>query len=101
MREQPELMPGAVEEFLHSETSAVARATSSYAAEDLEPDGVRIPCKGIVVALGSAGRDAPQAEDTDTGVLDVTLHPPLSGRPARRLETAIALRTLLTRLPEA
>ncbi|WP_328981422.1 cytochrome P450 [Streptomyces mirabilis] len=65
----------------------------------------------VVVALGAAGRDAPQAEDDDPAVLDVTrpgarhlafghgIHHCL-GAPLARLETSIALRTLLSRVPE-
>ncbi|MFD8126066.1 cytochrome P450 [Streptomyces mirabilis] len=61
LRERPELMPGAVEEFLRCETS-VERSTSRYAAEDVELGGVPIPRGSmVVVALGAAGRDAPQA----------------------------------------
>ncbi|MFF2730242.1 cytochrome P450 [Streptomyces sp. NPDC058008] len=111
LRERPELMPGAVEEFLRHDTS-VERSTSRYAAEDLVLGGVSIPRGGIVVVgLGSAGHDAPQAEDTDPAVLDVTrpaarhlafghgVHYCL-GAPLARLETAVALRTLLSRMPE-
>ncbi|MER5927475.1 cytochrome P450 [Streptomyces mirabilis] len=61
LRERPELMPGAVEEFLRYDTS-VERSTSRYAAEDIELCGVPIPRGSmVVVALGAAGRDAPQA----------------------------------------
>ncbi|MCX4615226.1 MULTISPECIES: cytochrome P450 [Streptomyces] len=61
LRERPELMPGTVEEFLRHDTS-VERSTSRYAAEDIELGGVPIPRGSmVVVALGAAGRDAPQA----------------------------------------
>lgn len=109
LRARPELMPGAVEEFLRHDTS-VERSTNRYAAEDLELGGVRIPRGGlVVVALGSAGHDAPQAEETDPAVLDVGrpharhlafgygIHHCL-GAPLARLETAIALRVLLERV---
>ncbi|MEV6762595.1 cytochrome P450 [Streptomyces sp. NPDC051105] len=111
LREHPELMPGAVEEFLRYDPS-VERSTSRYAAEDLELAGVPIPRGSmVVVALGAAGRDAPQAEDADPAVLDVTrpaarhlafghgIHYCL-GAPLARLEATIALRVLLARLPE-
>ncbi|OPG09730.1 cytochrome [Streptomyces sp. GKU 895] len=111
LRERPELMPGAVEEFLRYDPS-VERSTSRYAAEDLELAGVPIPRGSmVVVALGAAGRDAPQAEDADPAVLDVTrpaarhlafghgIHYCL-GAPLARLEATIALRVLLARLPE-
>ncbi|MER6082305.1 cytochrome P450 [Streptomyces sp. NPDC001833] len=111
LRERPELMPGAVEEFLRYDTS-VERSTSRYAAEDLELAGVSIPRGSmVVVALGAAGRDAPQAADDDPSVLDVTrpgarhlafghgIHYCL-GAPLARLETTLALRILLARVPE-
>ncbi|MER5799660.1 cytochrome P450 [Streptomyces mirabilis] len=111
LRERPELMPGTVEEFLRHDTS-VERSTSRYAAEDIELGGVPIPRGSmVVVALGAAGRDAPQAEDDDPAVLDVTrpgaLHLAFGhgihyclGAPLARLETSIALRTLLSRVLE-
>lgn len=111
LRERPELMPGAVEEFLRYDTS-VERSTSRYAAEDLTLGGVPIPRGGmVVVALGSAGHDAPQSVGTDPALLDVTRPNPRHlafghgihyclGAPLARLETAIALRTLLSRVPE-
>ncbi|MYT71741.1 MULTISPECIES: cytochrome P450 [unclassified Streptomyces] len=111
LRERPDLVPGAVEEFLRHDTS-VERSTSRYAAEDIELGGVAIPRGGmVVVALGAAGRDAPQADGGDPAVLDVArpaarhlafghgVHYCL-GAPLARLESTIALRTLLTRVPE-
>lgn len=111
LRERPDLMPGAVEEFLRYDTS-VERSTSRYAARDLELGGVPVPRGSMVaVALGSAGHDAPQAGGADPAVLDVTrpaarhlafghgIHYCL-GAPLARLETAVALRTLLARIPE-
>ena len=111
LRERPELMPGAVEEFLRYDTS-VERSTSRYAAEDIELGGVPIPRGSmVVVALGAAGHDAPQTEDADPAVLDVTrpgarhlafghgIHYCL-GAPLARLEATIALRVLLARVPE-
>jgi cytochrome P450 len=111
LRERPELMPGAVEELLRYDTS-VERSTSRYAAKDLTLGGVPIPRGGmVVVALGSAGHDAPQTAGTDPALLDVTRPNPRHlafghgihyclGAPLARLETAIALRTLLSRVPE-
>ncbi|KUN18378.1 cytochrome [Streptomyces antibioticus] len=111
LRERPELVPGAVEEFLRYDPS-VERSTSRYAAEDLELAGVPIPRGSmVVVALGAAGRDAPQAEDTNPAVLDVTrpaarhlgfghgIHYCL-GAPLARLEATVALRVLLACLLE-
>ncbi|MGW5652635.1 cytochrome P450 family protein [Streptomyces humi] len=111
LRERPELMPGAVEEFLRYDTS-VERSTSRYAAEDIELGGVRVPRGGmVVVALGAAGRDAPQPGGGDPATLDVArpgarhlafghgIHYCL-GAPLARLEATTALRVLLARLPE-
>jgi len=111
LRGRPDLMPGAVEEFLRHDTS-VERSTSRYAARDLELAGVPIPRGSmVVVALGSAGHDAPQADGDAPAVLDVTrqgsrhlafghgIHYCL-GAPLARLEATIALRTLLSRVPE-
>ncbi|MFD7134885.1 cytochrome P450 [Streptomyces sp. NPDC059894] len=111
LRERPELTEGAVEEFLRHDTS-VERSTNRYAAEDVELGGVRIPRGGmVVVALGAAGRDAPQAEAGDPVALDVTrpgarhlafghgIHYCL-GAPLARLEATIALRVLLARVSE-
>jgi cytochrome P450 len=110
LREDLGLLPNAVEEFLRYDTS-VERTTNRYAAEDLELGGVRIPRGGIVaVALASAGRDAPLPDGGDPDTLDITrpaarhlsfghgIHHCL-GAPLARLETRIALRTLLTRVP--
>ncbi|KUF18693.1 cytochrome P450 family protein [Streptomyces silvensis] len=109
LRERPELMPGAVEEFLRHDTS-VERSTSRYASRDLELGGVPIPRGSmIVVALGSAGHDAPQASGDVPPVFDVSrsgarhlafghgVHYCL-GAPLARLETTIALRILLSRV---
>ncbi|MFF9673405.1 cytochrome P450 [Streptomyces eurythermus] len=111
LRARPELMPDAVEEFLRHDPS-VERSTSRYAARDLLLGGVAIPRGSMVaVALGSAGHDAPQPGGGDPAVLDVTrpgarhlafghgIHHCL-GAPLARLEATIALRTLLTRIPE-
>ncbi|MFB6891353.1 cytochrome P450 [Kitasatospora sp. NPDC056327] len=111
LRADPALLPGAVEEFLRFDTS-VERATNRYAARDLVLGGVAVPRGGlVVVALGSAGHDAPPADGGDPAVLDVArrdarhlafghgIHHCL-GAPLARLETAVALRVLLSRLTE-
>ncbi|MFD7282879.1 cytochrome P450 [Streptomyces sp. NPDC059862] len=110
LRDDPGLLPNAVEEFLRYDTS-VERTTNRYAAEDLELGGVRIPRGGIVtVALASAGRDAPLPDGGDPDTLDITrsavrhlsfghgIHHCL-GAPLARLEVRVALHTLLTRVP--
>ncbi|MFD7408548.1 cytochrome P450 [Streptomyces sp. NPDC059866] len=110
LRDDPGLLPNAVEEFLRYDTS-VERTTNRYAAEDLELGGVRIPRGGIVtVALASAGRDALLPDGGDPDTLDITrpavrhlsfghgIHHCL-GAPLARLEARVALHTLLTRVP--
>ncbi|GAA2339421.1 cytochrome P450 [Streptomyces kunmingensis] len=110
LREDPALLPTAIEEFLRYDTS-VERTTNRYAAEDLELGGVRIPRGGVVaVALTSASRGAPLAGGGDPETLDVTrpvarhlsfghgIHHCL-GAPLARLEARVALHTLLTRIP--
>lgn len=73
---------------------------------------MRIPRGGIVVALGSAGHDAPQAaEDHDPGAPDITRpqarHPAFGhgahyglDAPPARLGATIELRTLPARVTE-
>ena len=101
-------MPGAIEEFLRYDGS-VERSLNRWVAEDVELDGQLLRQGDIVIAiLGSAGRD-PQvferAEELDIGRQP---NPHLGfgkgphyclGAPLARLETTIALTTLLRRLP--
>jgi cytochrome P450 len=108
LRERPELLPGAVEEFLRYETS-VELSTLRYASEDLVLAGTPI-ARGdvLVVALASASRDTPQADGVRPQELDVArasarhlsfghgIHHCL-GAPLARLEAVTALRVLLER----
>ncbi|WP_438302486.1 cytochrome P450 [Streptomyces sp. HUAS TT11] len=111
LRDRPELTAGAVEEFLRFDSPA-EHATNRYAATDLELGGVPIPRGSVVaVALGSAAHDLPQTEGHNPAALNVArpnarhisfghgIHH-CFGAPLARLETAVALRTLLSRLPE-
>lgn len=110
LREDPALLPGAVEEFLRYDTS-VERTTNRYAAEDLELGGTKIPRGGIVaVALASASRSALLPDGGDPDALGITRPAPrhLSfghgnhhclGAPLARLEARVALHTLLSRVP--
>ncbi|MEU4833025.1 cytochrome P450 [Streptosporangium sp. NPDC023615] len=108
LRERPELLPSAIEEFLRYE-GPVERATLRFAAEDMEIGGVAVPRGSVVhVALGAADRD-PRAF-TAPDVLDITradnhhlafghgIHFCLGAHLAR-LEGRIAFETLLRRLP--
>jgi cytochrome P450 len=111
LRENPALMPGAVEEFLRYDTS-VETATHRYAAHDLELGGLHLPRGSVVVvALWAANRNAPLGEGQDPSVLDVCrpnarhlafghgIHHCL-GAPLARLEAATALTALLHRVPD-
>ncbi|MFC5910213.1 cytochrome P450 family protein [Streptacidiphilus monticola] len=108
LRERPELLPGAVEEFLRWD-APVEQSTMRFARRDVELAGAVVPAGSVVVvALAAAGRDERAAADPAT--LDVTrtdgrhlsfghgIHYCL-GAPLARLEGEIALGTVLRRLP--
>jgi cytochrome P450 len=109
LRQQPELVETAVEEFLRYD-GAVERSTTRYAAEDIQISGQLIK-RGtpIIVVLGAANRDPGQFGEADQ--LDITrqnnkhlgfgygIHYCL-GAPLARLEGKIAINTLLQRLPD-
>ncbi|MFE2410986.1 cytochrome P450 [Kitasatospora sp. NPDC059408] len=107
LREKPELLPGAVEEFLRYD-APLERATPRWALEDMEIGGVTVPKGGFVsIVLGSANRDGDAFEDADT--LDITragdsrhlafghgIHFCL-GAPLARMEGQLAIGGLLDR----
>ncbi|MFJ4985254.1 cytochrome P450 [Streptomyces sp. NPDC088732] len=106
----PDLIPGAVEEFLRYDSS-VEVASHRYAARDLELGGHFIPRGSIVgIALWSANRDAPMPAGEAPSVLDVSrpaarhlafghgIHHCL-GAPLARLEATTGLEVLLRRIP--
>jgi len=114
LRERPDLVPNAVEEFLRYE-SPVARSSFRFAAEDLEIAGAAISeGEMVMVALLSANRDERLLPDADR--LDVTRPPHAPGTnghlafgygihyclgaPLARLEARIAFETLLRRVPD-
>lgn len=104
----PALIPNAVEEMLRYDSPVQFNART--ATRDVEMYGQRVP-KGarVIVLFGSANRDERQFEDPDR--LDVTrkirrhlgfgegIHHCI-GAPLARLESRVALETLLTRIPE-
>ncbi|WP_377271306.1 cytochrome P450 [Peterkaempfera sp. SMS 1(5)a] len=114
LREQPDLLPGAVEEFLRYD-APVELTPQRFAAADVRLGGQLIRRGDIVqIALTSVGRDA-ASTDAAPGTpgpdeLDVTragvhhlsfghgIHYCL-GAPLARLEAVIALGALLRRLP--
>ncbi|MET9340559.1 cytochrome P450 [Nonomuraea sp. NPDC003804] len=108
LRERPDLLPNAVEEFLRFD-APVERGTFRIALEDMEIAGTQIPKGSFVhVSIGAAGRDPQAFERADA--LDVTrednrhvafghgIHFCL-GAPLARMEAQIAFGSLLTRLP--
>lgn len=108
LKARPELMVGAIEEFLRYDSSV--QMTGRVALEDVELGGKTIP-KGesVLCLLGSANRD-PAVYPEDPDRLDVTRPNvrPLSfgggihfclGAQLARIEAEIAIATLLRRLP--
>ena len=109
LRGEPERLPHAVEELLRFDGS-VPVSSFRFATEDLQIGGVPIPQGSIVtVVLSSANHDPAIVEDPDR--LDVTrtdvphmafghgIHYCL-GTALARMEATIALRRVLTRLPD-
>ena len=109
LRADPSLMPSAVEELLRYD-SPVERTITRWVAADLELGGKALARGDLVVAVvGSANRDADQFPDPAT--LDFRREAAgkhvgfgrgphyCLGAPLARLETEIALATLLERLP--
>ncbi|MEV6809950.1 cytochrome P450 [Streptomyces sp. NPDC051132] len=109
LRERPELLPDAIEEFLRYD-GPVSPGIARFAREDVEIAGVTIP-RGATVLVASALADRDPARFTDPDTLDVTrgdnghlafghgIHYCL-GAPLARLEGRIAIGTVLRRLPD-
>ncbi|GLW90884.1 cytochrome P450 family protein [Actinokineospora globicatena] len=108
LRENPALLPRAVEELLRYE-SPVNMATLRYTKEPVEVAGVEIPAdEFVVVALSSANRDATAFTDPDALDIERDLNTHLAfghgihycvGAPLARMEGEVAIGTLLTRFP--
>jgi cytochrome P450 len=109
LKVRPELMEGAIEEFLRYDSSV--QMTGRVALEDVDLGGAKIP-KGetVLCLLGSANRD-PAVYPDRPDRLDVTRQnvKPLSfgggihfclGAQLARIEAEIAIATLLRRLPD-
>lgn len=108
LREEPGLVPNAVEELLRYDSPV--QATARTALEDIELDGKRVS-RGdrVMLLLGSANRDPDAFDEPDRLVLDREPNRHIAfgsgihfclGAPLARLEARIALRTLLDRCPE-
>nr|SBO99857.1 putative cytochrome P450 hydroxylase [Nonomuraea gerenzanensis] len=108
LRERPDRLPAAVEEFLRYD-APVETTPARFATEDLTLGGQRIRAgQAVAVALTSASRAALPADEADR--LDVTRPEPRHlafghgihyclGAPLARIEAAVGLRVLLARLP--
>ncbi|MFI9234856.1 cytochrome P450 [Streptomyces sp. NPDC053079] len=108
VRSDPGLLPGAVEEILrhaHPNQWAIRR----FPTQDVDIEGVRIPAGDtVMLGIASANRDPERHRDPDAFdihredkqhlSLGQGLHYCL-GAPLARMETAIALGTLLERFP--
>ncbi|MGW3246302.1 cytochrome P450 family protein [Streptomyces sp. NPDC001070] len=108
LRDDPGLLPGAIEEFLRYD-GPINPGITRFTREDLTIAGVAIP-RGATVVIASAIADRDPARFTDPDRLDVTrednahlafghgIHYCL-GAPLARLEGRIAIGSVLRRLP--
>nr|WP_280334741.1 cytochrome P450 [Nocardia wallacei] len=106
--DDPDLLPGAIDEFLRltSPVQGLARTTT----RDVEIEGVTIPAgRRVLLLYASANRDE-REYGTDAGELDILRRPKniltfgngnhhCLGAAAARMQATIALRELLTRCP--
>ncbi|MCX4553456.1 cytochrome P450 [Streptomyces sp. NBC_01387] len=109
LREDPELIPAAVEELLRFVPLGIGAGQPRYATEDVEVGGTLVRTgEPVLVAVGAANRDA--LRFTSAGTLDLQresnghlgfghgVHHCL-GAPLARLELQEALRALVLTLP--
>lgn len=107
--DDPDLLPGAIDEFLRltSPVQGLARTTT----RDVEIEGVTIPAgRRVLLLYGSANRDE-REYGTDASELDILRRPKniltfgngnhhCLGAAAARMQATIALQELLTRCPD-
>jgi cytochrome P450 len=108
LRDDPGLLPRAVEELLRYD-SAFELTTWRFFAEDSDLHGTGVPAgDSVIVSLCAANRDPRRFPDPDTLDLDRSPNPHLAfghgihfcpGAALARAELRIALGTLLARLP--
>jgi cytochrome P450 len=108
LREEPDLMPTAIEEFIRFESPI--QAVWRIAKEDLEIDRVRVPAwRAVTVLIGAANNDPDQFVDprrldlgrTDNRHLGFALGSHYCAGPwLARVEGAAALSRLLERFPD-
>jgi cytochrome P450 len=109
LRDDPSLMPAAVEEFLRYDGS-VERAFTRIVTSESEIDGRSLPAGELVVPILAAANHDP-AVFANSDQLDITRSPNphlgfgkgahyCLGAPLARMEAEIALNTLLARLPD-
>ncbi|MDH6574453.1 cytochrome P450 [Kitasatospora sp. MAP5-34] len=108
LRDEPTLLPQAVEELLRYD-GAFELTTWRFFAEDSQLHGTRIPAgDSVIVSLDAANRDERQFPDADTLDFERSPNAHLSfgrgihfcpGAALARAELQVALGTLLARLP--
>ena len=109
IRDDPELLTGAIEESLRLEPAAAV--IDRYATRDLKIGGVTIPCGDLVIlSIAAANRDPlqfPNPDNFDPARPNAKLHTTFATGPhvclgmhLARLEAQAAVRFLLERLPD-
>ena len=109
LRDDPDLIPAAVEELFRFVPLGSGSAAPRYAREDVEVGGTLVRAgEPVLVALGAANRDALRFDDPEEIRLDRTNNQHIGfgygihhclGAPLARLELQEALRALLSKLP--
>jgi cytochrome P450 len=109
LREQPDLVPGAVEELLRYDSPV--QASRRITLEPITLRGIEIPAGGFIMAsLAGANRDeefwGPDADELDVTRPNARQHVSFGGGPHHclgaslaRLEASIAFEHLITRFP--
>ncbi|PZG31244.1 cytochrome P450 [Spongiactinospora gelatinilytica] len=110
LHDQPELIPGAVEELLRYSQIGSGIVTMRVATEDVEIGGAEIKAgEAVLLSISSANRDGSVFPDADTLDLARADNPHLTfghgihfclGAQLGRLELGAALSALVTRLPK-